>query len=308
MDSSIISIQGLWHKYQKQWAIQDISLSVSDIGIYGLLGSNGAGKSTLMNILCGVIAPTKGTVIIKGLDIRKSPIEAKKYIGFLPQQPPLLKELTVREYLVHASHLRFIDRDKVKSSVNAALEKCALTHFQHRMIRNLSGGYQQRVGIAQAIIHEPALVVLDEPTNGLDPIQILEIRKLIREIAEERTVILSTHILQEVQALCDTIWLLNGGEVRFSGSLDAFNGTLQESVLEAACLRAMDETLVLEIEGIHRVEKTGDFSYKIYTDGNSRTIEAFVECCVFRKWGIIKIAPEKRSLESIFSEYSQTGS
>ncbi|MCR6721193.1 MAG: ABC transporter ATP-binding protein [Chitinophagaceae bacterium] len=147
MNASVISIEKLSHRYHRQWAIKDISITVEKTGIYGLLGANGAGKSTLMNILCGVIAPTSGMVQIKGVNIRLQPIEAKKHIGFLPQNPPLLKELTIREYLGFAADLRFIPASKRAAMIEAAMEKCHLTHYQNRLIKNLSGGFQQRVGI-----------------------------------------------------------------------------------------------------------------------------------------------------------------
>lgn len=306
MESSIISIQKLWHKYQKHWAVQDINLEVKSTGIYGLLGSNGAGKSTLMNILCGVIAPTSGTVLIKDFNIRQEPIAAKRLIGFLPQQPPLLKELTVREFLLHAANLRFIPKDQIKNKIESALQKCRLVDYQNRLIKNLSGGYQQRVGIAQAIIHEPAFVVLDEPTNGLDPVQILEIRKLIKEIAEERTVLLSTHILQEVQALCDTIWLLNHGKLVFSGTLTEFNGSLTSNVFEVVWLRNPDIDVLESIPGVIKVETTEQIVSKIHTTGETDTIERIMELSVQNKWGLIQFSPEKRSLESAFSEYAHS--
>src|SRR5690606_19092934 len=145
-----------------------------------------AGKSTTMNILCGVINQTSGDVFIDGINVRENPVQAKKLIGFLPQKAPLHLELTVDEYLTHCAHMRLVPNHRIKESVNFVKEKCGISHFSKRVLSNLSGGYQQRVGIAQAIIHSPKLVVLDEPTNGLDPNQILEVRKLIKEIARER--------------------------------------------------------------------------------------------------------------------------
>ena len=211
MDNSILKVENLSHRYSLQWAIRKISFEITQNGIYGLLGSNGAGKSTMMNIMCGVLSQTEGNVYIQGVDIREDPVEAKKHLGFLPQVPPLHPELTVEEYLQYCADLRYIPDSEVKKAVGEVMERCGIGHFRKRLIRNLSGGYQQRVGIAQAIIHNPSFVVLDEPTNGLDPNQILEIRHLIKEIANERTVILSTHILSEVQATCDYIRMIEQG-------------------------------------------------------------------------------------------------
>ena len=200
MADSILKIEHLSHRYSIQWAVRDINIDIPRKGIYGLLGSNGAGKSTMMNIICGVLRQTEGDVFIKGINTKTDPIAAKRHIGFLPQKPPLYEELTVEEYLRHAADVRDMEVADRKRAIDEVLDICSIAHFRKRLLRNLSGGYQQRVGIAQAIIHRPEIVIFDEPTNGLDPNQILEIRHLIKDIAEERTVILSTHILSEVQA------------------------------------------------------------------------------------------------------------
>ena len=223
MGSSIVSVKNLSHRYSVQWAIKDISFDITKKGVMGLLGSNGAGKSTTMNIICGVLNQTEGEVFINGINLRENPVEAKKYIGFLPQQPPLYTDLTVEEYLRNAAFLRLMDKLEVNKAVDIALERCSITHFRDRLIKNLSGGYQQRVGIAQAIVHNPSFVVLDEPTNGLDPNQIVDIRNLIREIAEEHSVLLSTHILSEVQAICNDIKMIDNGHLVFSGSMEDFD-------------------------------------------------------------------------------------
>ncbi len=200
IETPIVKIEHLSHRYAVQWAVRDINFEIHQKGILGLLGSNGAGKSTTMNIICGVLNQTEGDVYINGINMRENPVEAKKYIGFLPQFPPLYPELTVDEYLVYCAQLRLMKGSRIRKAVDVAEEKCSITHFKDRLIGNLSGGYKQRVGIAQAIVHNPRLVVLDEPTNGLDPLQIVEIRNLIKEIAQDRAVLLSTHILPEVQA------------------------------------------------------------------------------------------------------------
>ena len=171
MSTPIVEVKHLSHRYSVDWAIRDINFSVEKKGILGLLGSNGAGKSTTMNIICGVLNQTEGDVFINGIDLRKNPVEAKKHIGFLPQKPPLHPDLTVDEYLVHCAVLRHMPSNEIRKAVDYAKERCAIGHFSNRLIKNLSGGYQQRVGIAQAIVHNPEFVVMDEPTNGLDPNQ-----------------------------------------------------------------------------------------------------------------------------------------
>ena len=211
MSDTIIKVEHLSHRYNVQWAIRDINFEIGQTGTTGLLGSNGAGKSTTMNIICGVLAQTSGNVYINGIDIRKNPVDAKMNIGFLPQTPPLYGDLTVDEYLRYTAQLRRMDVSEIPSALEAVKEKCGISHFSKRLIKNLSGGYKQRVGIAQAIIHNPKLVVMDEPTNGLDPNQIMEVRSLIREIAREKAVLISTHILSEVQAICDNIMMIEHG-------------------------------------------------------------------------------------------------
>ena len=183
MEEPIVRVEHLSHRYSVDWAIRDINFEVKNKGIFGLLGSNGAGKSTTMNIICGVLNQTEGNVYINGINLRENPVEAKKFIGFLPQRPPLYPDLSVEEYLTYCANLRLMNEADIPQAVERAMDRCSITHFRERLLRNLSGGYQQRVGIAQAIVHQPKFVVLDEPTNGLDPNQIVEIRNLIKEIA-----------------------------------------------------------------------------------------------------------------------------
>ncbi|MHA4810228.1 ABC transporter ATP-binding protein [Flavitalea flava] len=305
MSESIVKVENLSHRYNVQWAVRNINFELTENGIYGLLGANGAGKSTTMNIVCGVLKQTQGEVYISGINMRTHPVEAKKHIGFLPQKPPLLMDLTVEEYLTHSANMRLMDDNKVKGAVGEAMEKCGVSHFSKRLIRNLSGGYQQRVGIAQSIIHKPGFVVMDEPTNGLDPNQILEVRNLIREIAEERTVVLSTHILQEVQALCDNIWMMNEGTVAFSGSIEEFDSYIMPDTLIVSMIAAPSVEEVETIPGVRSVEQLDAIRYRIqYTDAQE-TMERLVEASVQRRWRLTEISREKVSLENVFSELSK---
>ncbi|EDM36012.1 ABC transporter related protein [Pedobacter sp. BAL39] len=305
MNEPIVSVKGLSHQYSVQWAVKDINFELTKNGIYGLLGPNGAGKSTIMNIMCGVIKQTHGEIFIKGISLGEHPEQAKRHIGFLPQQPPLQNDLTVEEFLIHAANIRLMESSKVKAAVDEVLVKCGISHFRRRLIRNLSGGYQQRVGIAQAIIHKPDFVVLDEPTNGLDPNQILEVRGLIREIAEERTVVLSTHILQEVQALCDHIWMINEGSMIFSGSLDEFDNHIVPNTLVVSLVAAPPVAELLAIPGVVDVESLGGIRYRIsFTDAQD-VIERVVETSVAQKWRLIEVVLEKNSLETVFAELTK---
>lgn len=305
MNNSIVRVENLSHRYHAQWAVRNISFELSKKGIYGLLGANGAGKSTIMNIMCGVLTQTQGNVFVQGIDMRTNPVAAKKHIGFLPQKPPLLPDLTVEEYLEHSASMRLMPDDSIKAAVAEAMEKVGVTHFAKRLIRNLSGGYQQRVGIAQAIIHKPAFVVMDEPTNGLDPNQILEVRNLIREIAEERTVVLSTHILQEVQALCDNIWMINNGNVVFSGTMQEFDSSVLPATLLVSMVDAPSEDDLCSIPGVVKAEHLGGIKYKIHYTDMQETTERIVETSVQKKWRLIEITQEKVSLENVFAELSK---
>src|ERR1700754_3487897 len=262
--SSIIKIERLSHRYATAWAIRDINIEISQSGIVGLLGSNGAGKSTTMNILCGALNQTEGNVFIGGIDMRKEPEAAKKLIGFLPQNPPLYMDLTVDEYLVYCANLRKMKKGEIRPALEDAKERCGVAHFSSRLIRNLSGGYRQRVGIAQAIIHRPQLVVLDEPTNGLDPNQIIEVRALIKEIAAERAVIFSSHILSEVQLLCNDITMIEGGKIVFADSMDVFNNYIAPHSVVVHMENPPSVSRLLEIAGITSVDFLTSKLLRIY--------------------------------------------
>lgn len=305
MEEAIVKVENLSHRYSVQWAIQGISFDVQKNGIQGLLGSNGAGKSTLMNIMCGVLRQTDGDVYINGMNTKNNPVEAKRFIGFLPQHPPLRIDLTVEEYLTYCAYLRWIPSVGVRGAVEEAMEKCKITHFRKRLIRNLSGGYQQRVGIAQAIIHKPVLVVLDEPTNGLDPNQIVEIRHLIKEIAEERTVILSTHMLTEVQAICDHIRMIEEGHLVFSGTVDEFNNYIVPNSLLVTLKQAPPLNELLQLEGIVDGEEMGAHRFRLSFKDVNGVVERLVETSVERKWQLVEVGVEKKSLDAIFAELSK---
>lgn len=306
MEESILKVERLSHRYSVQWAVRDISLEISKNGIYGLLGSNGAGKSTMMNIICGVLKQTEGSVHIKGINMRENPVAAKRHIGFLPQQPPLQMDLTVEEYLEYCSFMRDVPSKEVNKAIDKALDRCGISHFRKRVIHNLSGGYQQRVGIAQAIIHEPAIVVLDEPTNGLDPNQIVEVRHLIKDIAQDRTVILSTHILPEVQATCEYIRMIEQGTLVFSGSVDEFDNYIVPSTVEVSLIAHPPvEDLRSGIPGVLQVEELGGTRYRLHFADAQEALERVAEVSATRGWRLNELNMEKSSLDAIFAELSK---
>lgn len=305
MSTSIATIKSLSHKYSKDWAIRNINFEVTEKGILGLLGSNGAGKSTTMNILCGVINQTEGDVHIDGINIRQNPVEAKRLIGFLPQKAPLHIELTVDEYLTHCAYLRDIPKKEIPAALEAAKKKCGISHFSNRLLSNLSGGYQQRVGIAQAIIHNPKLVVLDEPTNGLDPNQILEVRKLIKEIGKERCVILSTHILSEVQATCDRIIMIEHGEVVFADTMHAFNNYIEPNSLVIGLTNAPEMSVLKAIDAITEVEELENGQFRLFFENGDNITKKLIDLSMANGWGLSEIYLERSSLDGIFAQLSK---
>lgn len=304
MQDNIVKIEGLSHRYSKDWAVKDVSFEINKKGILGLLGSNGAGKSTTMNILCGVLSQTQGQVLIEGIDMRTHPEEAKKRIGFLPQNAPLYLEQTVDEYLTFCAHLRLIDKRRIKAAVDMVKERCGVAHFSNRLIGNLSGGYRQRVGIAQALIHTPLLVVLDEPTNGLDPNQILEVRQLIKEIATDRAVIFSSHILSEIQATCQDIIMIEGGKIVFKDTMDSFNNYIEPDSLITTLENPPAEQELRAIPGIKDVEFITEKTIRMRFEPAADIAESIVEMSVLRKWRLKEITLEKSSLDAIFAQLS----
>lgn len=305
MEQAIVKIENVSHRYSVQWAIRDINIEMQARGIYGLLGSNGAGKSTLMNILCGTLRQTEGDIFIKGINTKEKSIEAKRVIGFLPQKPPLHTDLTVEEYLHHCAGIRLMDKKDIPEAVEFAMNECGILHFRNRLIRNLSGGYQQRVGIAQAIIHKPELVVFDEPTNGLDPNQIMDIRNLIKRIAENRTVVLSTHMLTEVQAICDHIFMVEEGHMVFSGSIDEFDNYITPNTVFVSLLDAPAAEVLMEVPGVTGVEELGGNKFRLSAADVNEVIDQMVAHSQKNSWRLNEIRAEKSSLNAIFAELSK---
>ena len=304
MEEPIVRVEHLSHRYSVQWAIRDINFEIKQKGILGLLGSNGAGKSTTMNIICGVLNQTEGTVYINGIDTRKHPVEAKRHIGFLPQKPPLYTDHNVDEYLTYCAQLRLMKDKDIKRAVETAKERCGIAHFSKRLVKNLSGGYQQRLGIAQAIVHNPRFVVLDEPTNGLDPNQILEIRSLIREIAEDHSVLLSTHILSEVEAICDSIKMIEQGKLIFSGTVEEFHDCVHSNSLVVRLENLPAEQELRQTPGVTRVEKIDGQTFRLHVEPVPHIARRIAEACVRNGWRLSEIQQEKASMNEIFAQLS----
>ena len=253
---------------------------------------------------CGVLNQTEGEVYLNGYNLHTNPVEAKRHIGFLPQKPPLYPDITVEEYLTYCAHLRLMCTRDIPAAVERTMKRCDITHFRERTINNLSGGYQQRVGIAQAIVHNPRFVILDEPTNGLDPNQIVEIRHLIKEIATDHAVLLSTHILSEVQATCNHIKMIEQGKLVFSGSMDEFNNYVAPSTLLVRFDSTPSVLTLQATEGVKEVEHLDRHCYRIKFDASKDICEQIVQLSVTNDWQLTEIQLERLSLDSIFAQLS----
>ena len=303
-DDILIKVEELTRHYGVQTgsrpAVDNISFEVRRGEVLGFLGPNGAGKSTTMRMITGNLAPSHGRIVINGIDILDQPKKAKADIGFLPELPPLYRELTVDEYLRFCARLNRISRDKQTNAIGTAKERCGLGDMSKRLIANLSKGYQQRVGIAQAIIHSPAVVVLDEPTVGLDPIQIREIRHLIRELSNEHSVILSTHILPEVQATCDRVQIINQGRLVLSDSIEGLVQRMQTSSLRLRTKNRTNNNILLAIEGIVAVDAIDGDCVQIKHKPEINPAAAIAKMTVEQGWELLELTPERRSLEEIF--------
>ena len=286
--------------YGGREAVSNVSFNLKQGEVLGFLGPNGAGKSTTMKMLTGNLAPSAGSVKICGIDMIENPKEAKALIGYLPEMRPLYKEFTVDEYLTIAARLHRVTGKNIKKAVENAKERCGLGHMSKRLIENLSNGYQQRVGIAQAIIHNPMVVILDEPTVGLDPIQIRDIRALIREIGGEHSVILSTHILPEVEMVCDHVQIIDKGKLVFNGGIDVLKRSRIGNKLLIGFSNAPTVEELVKIKGVTEAEMTDNNMMRVRFAEGEAPHEAIVKAAVKNSWGLYQIAPDQTSLEDVF--------
>ncbi len=300
MNDFTVEAIGLTRLYGGREAVSNVSFNLSKGQVLGFLGPNGAGKSTTMKMLTGNLAPSNGSVKICGIDMMENPKEAKALIGYLPEMRPLYKELTVDEYLTIAARLHRVSGANIKKAVEQAKERCGLGHMSKRLIENLSNGYQQRVGIAQAIIHNPMVVILDEPTVGLDPIQIRDIRALIREVGSERSVIISTHILPEVEMVCDHVQIIDKGKLVFNGAIDVLKKQRIGNKLLIAMNKPPKAAELLKIAGVEEAESVSDQLMRVRFVEGATPAEAIVQAAVAKGWGLYQIGPDQTSLEDVF--------
>ncbi len=299
---TLLSCNSLSRFYGRQQAVNNLSFDLHKGEVLGFLGPNGAGKSTTMKMLSGNLAPHHGSIMINGYDLLAAPKEAKAHIGYLPDQPPVYKELTVKEFLLFCAKINYIAKSSIKSAVNAAIERCGLHDVTTRLIANLSKGYQQRVGIAQAIIHTPAVVILDEPTSGLDPIQIKEIRQLILDIANEHSVVLSTHILPEVQILCDRVQIIHHGQLVFNDTIASLGERTENASLLVSMKSPPEVDVLQKISGVLSVEKLSVSRFKLHFLPDNNPTENLLKLAVTDGWQLTEITTQQHSLEDIFTE------
>ncbi|MDH5360824.1 MAG: ABC transporter ATP-binding protein [Gammaproteobacteria bacterium] len=302
MSEYLLQAEQLSRRFNHHTVVDDISFHVQRGQVMGFLGPNGAGKSTTMNMLSGNLAPSQGQITIAGFDLLDSPREAKAALGYLAENPPLYRELTVFEYLQFCARINQIPKAGVRAAMEMAMERCGLQEVSRRLIGNLSKGYQQRVGIAQAIIHLPQVVILDEPTVGLDPIQIREIRSLIRELGKEHAVILSTHILPEVQATCDQVQIINQGKMVFHDSIQGLEHRLQHNSLLVAFHHPPELADLQGLAGVERCDVLGNGQFRIHYKETSSPAEQLVARSVAQNWRLYELRPEQASLEDVFME------
>ena len=309
----MIEVNNLVKRYGDHTAVDHLSFKIEKGKIYGFLGPNGAGKSTTMNMITGYIASTEGTVTIDGHDILEEPEQAKKCIGYLPEMPPLYFDMTVLEYMNFVADLKKIPKDKKKSMVEEVMEMVKISDMRNRLIKNLSKGYRQRVGLAQAILGYPEVIILDEPTVGLDPKQIIEIRDLIKSLKKKHTVILSSHILSEVSAVCDYVLIISHGRLVASDTPDNLGKLAQVSNNLSLLVRGdRDKIRILlgEIPGIKEISITADkdqdgWAVKLSTEENTDIREDVFFKMAENHYPILEMQSRKVSLEEIFLELTE---
>ncbi|MEZ4474592.1 MAG: ABC transporter ATP-binding protein [bacterium] len=300
----MISVQSLEKRYGTVRAVSDVSFEVARGEIVGLLGHNGAGKTTVMKIMTGFLEPTAGTVTVGGVDVRQDRIGVQRQIGYLPESAPLYPEMLVQEYLAMMAELRGIPADKRRAAISDAVRATGLEGWLTRPIHTLSKGYRQRTGLAGAILHKPEVLVLDEPTNGLDPVQIIEIRSLIRRLARDTTIILSTHILSEIEAVCSRVVILIDGHLAANNTLTELLSTDIVRLAVAAGTPRVAETLkgVAGVLEVRTADSAGGVDrYRVKVKG-PEAAPAIVKAAMGAGWAVSEVAPATPSLEQVFRD------
>ena len=302
----MIEVRHLSKRYGTHLAVDDLSFSIDRGVVYGFLGPNGAGKSTTMNIMTGCLGATEGEVLIDGHNVAEEPMEAKKHIGYLPELPPLYGDMTPEEYLHFVARAKGLRREESARQIETVMEKTRIADVRKRLIRNLSKGYRQRVGIAQALLGNPEVIILDEPTVGLDPAQIIEIRELIRELGKEHTLVLSSHILSEVQAVCDSILILSKGRLVACDTAENLTKLMRGRENLRLLTRAEEETvrpIVEKVDGVESLafaEEDGLTAVDVTPVEGQDVREALFNAFAETKVPLLELRTEKASLEDVF--------
>lgn len=298
----MIEVRKLCKSYGERQAISNLSFKIEKGDVVGLLGPNGAGKSTTMKIITGFMAPTSGEAKVCGFDVFEDPIEVKKRIGYLPETPPLYTDMTVEDYLKFVAELKAVDKARLKSLVDKAIVKTQLVDVRKRLIRNLSKGFKQRVGIAQALVSDPEVLILDEPTVGLDPKQVSEIRDLIKELRGEHTIILSTHILPEVQATCNKVIIIHEGKIVAQDAIDQIEKLNQGSIILNIRTRKSHQLVsqLEKIEGVKQVESVSRTQLRVTLAEQDELIEVIAKEIIASGVGLVELTPSRANLEDVF--------
>jgi len=296
----LIQVRNLSRHYNGLCAVDEINFELYRGEVLGFLGPNGAGKSTVMRMLCGNLAPSSGSIQIHDIDLLAEPKQAKRHLGFLPQTPPLYLDMSVDEFLRFCAKLHHISAARLDDALYEVKQRCGLAEVAGRLLGQLSKGYQQRVGIAQAVIHKPAIIVLDEPTVGLDPIQIRDIRHLIKELGQEHGVILSTHILPEVQAVCSRVQILNQGKLVFNEQMQRLTESFPTTHLMVRLGAMADVELIYSMQGVEGIQLQTDGRLLIEIDPEHNPASRLASLAVQKGWGVFEIAPQRQSLEQVF--------
>jgi ABC-2 type transport system ATP-binding protein len=300
-DDVLVAADHVFRYYAQHCAVSDLSLRLRRGEVLGLLGPNGAGKTSTLQMLSGNLAPNAGKITINGIDLLDDPKRAKLHIGYLPERPPLYPDMSVDEYLHYCGRLHRIDARDIGAALDKVKLRCGLSEVGRRVIGNLSKGYQQRVGIAQALIHEPLVVILDEPTVGLDPIQIREIRALIRDLRQSHGVILSTHLLPEVQAVCDRVQIIHAGRTVFNDSLSSLAQRQGSMGLIMSFRRPPAAEELQRLPGVEAVENLTDGRLRV-VQKDASVVDPLVKAAVDNDWGLRELTPERITLEQIFMD------
>ncbi|MCP4202950.1 MAG: ATP-binding cassette domain-containing protein [bacterium] len=299
----MIEAQDLTRRYGEFTAVDGVSFSIDEGEIVGILGPNGAGKTTIIRMITGFLPPSAGRVTVAGRDLSRDSVAARAALGYLPENVALYEEMRVGEYLAYRARLEGVGRSETGERIGDALERCLLEDVRDQIIGTLSKGYRQRVGLATAILHRPKVLVLDEPTIGLDPKQVVAIRELIRELGRESTLVLSTHILPEVELLCDRVMIIDRGRIVAQGSPESLRASstgdtivrvaLKESPPEAAAALAA-------LPGVSEVESAGSDAFEVHCSGGADPREAIFRTAVERRWVLLELTQSKASLEDVF--------